>query len=64
MSYFIRDEATLSALIGRVTSDLFKIGVSSIAAVTAGLFAGSAAVIGGVAAAPLIAAIAVGLERV
>ncbi len=59
--YFIRDEATLFELLGRVTSDIIKIGVSSIAAVTTGLFVGSAAVIGGSVAAPLIAAIAVGL---
>lgn len=59
--YFIRDEAMLSELLGMVTSDIFKIGVSSIAAVTAGLFVGSVAIIGGAAAAPLIAAIAVGL---
>ncbi|MEJ2423968.1 MAG: hypothetical protein P8101_05825 [Candidatus Thiodiazotropha sp.] len=59
--YIIRDTATLSELLGTVTSDLIKIGLSSIAGAVAGLTVGSAAVIGSIAAAPLIAAIAVGV---
>jgi len=59
--HFINDATTLSQLLGTVTSDLIKIGLSSIAAVAAGLAVGSAAVVGTVAAAPLIAAIAVGV---
>jgi hypothetical protein len=59
--YIIRDNATLSELLGTVTGDLVKIGLSTIAGAVAGLVVGSAAVIGSVAAAPLIAAIAVGV---
>ena len=59
--HFIRDSSTLYELLGTVTSDLTKIGLSAIAAAVAGLAVGSAAVIGSVAAAPLIAAIAVGV---
>lgn len=59
--YIIRDNAVLSELLGTVTSDLVKIGLSSIAAAAAGLVVGSSVVIGSVAAAPLIAAIAVGV---
>jgi len=59
--YFIRDTATLSHLLGTITSDIVKIGISSIAGAAAGLAVGSAAVVGSIAAAPLIAAIAVGI---
>lgn len=59
--YFIRDTSTLSHLLGEITGDIIKIGVSSIAAVVAGLAVGSMAVIGSVAAVPIIAAIAVGV---
>ena len=59
--FFIRDEATLCELLGTMSSDLIKIGVSSIAAAVAGLAAGSVAVLSGVAAAPLIVAIGVGI---
>ncbi len=59
--HFINDATTLSEFLGTVTSDLVKIGLSSIAAAAAGLAVGSAAVIGSIAAAPLIAAIAVGV---
>ncbi|WP_293268573.1 hypothetical protein [Neptunomonas sp.] len=59
--YVIRDDALLSELLGTITSDLIKIGLSSIAAAVAGLAVGSAAILGSVAAAPLIAAIAVGI---
>ena len=59
--YLIRDTASLSQLLGTVTGDLIKIGISSIAAVVAGLAVGATAIIGTVAAAPIIAAIAVGI---
>jgi hypothetical protein len=59
--YLIRDNATLSELLGTVTGDLVKIGLSAIAGAVAGMVVGSAAVIGTVAAAPLIAAVAVGI---
>lgn len=59
--FFIKDTATLSHLLGTITSDIVKIGVSSIAGAAAGLAVGSAAVLGSVAAAPIIAAIAVGI---
>lgn len=59
--YVIRDTALLSELLGIVTTDLIKIGLSSIAGAAAGLLVGSIATIGTVAAAPFIAAIAVGV---
>lgn len=59
--YFIRDTATLSNLLGTVTGDLMKIGLSTIEAAAAGLAVGASAALGSVAAAPLIAAIAVGI---
>lgn len=59
--YIIRDNAALSELLGTVTGDLIKIGLSAIAGAVGGLVVGSAAVIGSVAAAPLIAAVAVGI---
>lgn len=59
--YLIRDTATLSYLLGTITGDLIKIGLSSIAAAVAGLAVGTSAVIGTVAAAPLILAVAVGV---
>ena len=61
--YIIRDTATLSLLLGTITGDLKKIGVSSIAGAgagaVAGLAVGATAVIGTIAAAPIITAIAV-----
>ncbi len=59
--YIIRDTSTLSQLLGTVTGDLIKIGLSSIAGAVAGLAVGATAIIGTVAAAPIIAAIAVGV---
>lgn len=59
--YIIRDTAALSQLLGTVTGDLIKIGLSSIAGAAAGLAVGATAIVGTVAAAPLIAAIAVGV---
>jgi hypothetical protein len=59
--YFIRDTATLPELLGNVSSDLIKIGVSSLAAAAAGLAVGTATAIGSIAAAPLVVAIGVGV---
>lgn len=59
--YLIRDTATLSDLLGTVTGDLVKLGLSSIAAAVAGCTVGSAAIVGSIAAGPLIAAVAVGI---
>ena len=59
--YFIRDNATLHELLGTITSDIIQIGVSSIAAAVVGLKVGSAMILGSTVAAPLVAAIAVGL---
>lgn len=59
--YVIRDTALLSEMLGVVTTDLVKIGLSSLAGAAAGLAVGSAAVIGSVAAAPFVVAIAVGI---
>ena len=59
--YLIRDTATLSDLLGTVTGDLVKLGISSIAAAVAGCAVGSAAIVGSIAAGPLIAAVAVGI---
>lgn len=59
--YFIRDEATLSHLLGTVTGDLITIGLSAIAGAVAGLLVGGTVLLGSAAAAPLIAAIGIGL---
>lgn len=59
--YLIRDTATLSHLLGTITGDIIKIGVSSIAGAVAGLLVGGSAIVGTIAAAPLIAAIAIGV---
>ena len=59
--YIIRDTATLSHLLGTISGDLVKIGLSAIAGTVAGLAVGAMAIVGTVAAAPLIAAIAVGV---
>ena len=48
-------------MLGVVTTDLIKIGLSSIAGAVAGLLVGSMVTVGTVAAAPFIAAIAVGI---
>lgn len=59
--YLIRDTATLSHLLGTISSDLIKIGISAIVAAVAGLAVGASTIIGTVAAGPLIMAIAVGV---
>ncbi len=59
--YLIQDTYTLSKLLGTLSSDLIKIGLASIAAAAAGLIVGSVAIIGSVATAPLLVAIAIGI---
>lgn len=59
--FIIRDTASLSQLLGTITSDLVKIGLSSIAGAAAGLAIGTTAIVGTAVAAPLIMAIAVGV---
>ncbi|MCP4324393.1 MAG: hypothetical protein GY787_21545 [Alteromonadales bacterium] len=60
-NYFLNDRATLSELLGTISGDLIKLGISSICAVVAGLAIGSVAVIGSIAAVPLLATVAVGI---
>lgn len=59
--YFIRDSSTLSGMLGRISTDVIKIGLSAIAGAVAGMVIGASAILGSVAAAPLIAAIGVGM---
>lgn len=59
--YFIRDSNSLAVLLGTVTADLIKIGLATIAAAVAGMVVGASAILGTVAAAPLIAVVAVGV---
>lgn len=59
--FFIKDSSTLSELLGTVSADLIKIGLSTIAATVAGMLVGASAILGSIAAAPLIAAVAVGV---
>ncbi|GAB1265125.1 hypothetical protein [Aurantivibrio infirmus] len=61
LDYVLKDEASLAELLGNLSADFIKIGLSSVAGLAAGMAVGSAAVLGSVAAAPLIAAIAVGV---
>lgn len=61
LDYVLRDNASLAELLGTVSADFVKIGLSSVAGLVAGMTVGSAAVLGSVAAAPLIAAVAVGV---
>jgi len=57
----LKDESSLAELLGNLSADFVKIGLSSVAGIAAGMAVGGAAVLGSVAAAPLIAAIAVGV---
>lgn len=59
--YFIKDTSTLSNLLGTITGDLIKIGLSAIAGTVAAMIVGGSAILGSIAAAPLIAAIGVGI---
>jgi len=61
MDFLISEEAKLSELVGTLATDIVKIGISSIAALAAGLAVGAATVIGTSAAVPLIVAIGVGI---
>lgn len=61
LDYVLKDESCLAELLGNLSTDFIKVGLSSVAGIAAGMAVGSAAVLGSVAAAPLIAAIAVGV---
>jgi hypothetical protein len=61
MDYIINDKATLSVLLGTLSADFFKIGLSSIAAALAATAAGGVVVFGSAAASPFLIAIAVGV---
>ena len=57
---FTENSQAISTMLGTITADVLKIGLSSIAGWAAGVAAGGVAVIGGVAAGPFLIAIAVG----
>lgn len=59
--HFIRDTSSLHELFGSVSGDLMKIGLASIAAAAGGIVVGSSAVVASIPAAPLIAAISIGI---
>lgn len=58
---FSNDPQAISTLLGTITSDVLKIGLSSIAAWSVAVVAGNVAIIAGMAAGPFIIAIAVGI---
>jgi hypothetical protein len=57
--YVIKDDYTINKLLGTLSSDLIKIGLSAIAGAAAGLAVGASVTLGSVAALPLIAAVGV-----
>ncbi len=59
--YIIRDNSTLHHLLGTITTDLIKIGISAISGAAVGLTVGTAVIVGSIGAAPLIAAIVTGI---
>lgn len=59
--YVLRDTATLAQLLGNVSGQLIKLGISSAAGAVAGLLSGGVTVLGSTAAVPLVIAIAVGV---
>lgn len=61
LEYFLRDSVARHTLLGTLSSDLVKIGISSLCAALAGLAVGSATIVAGVAGAPLVAVIAAGV---
>lgn len=61
LSYLFEDETSIAELLGTVSSDFIKIGLSSAAGVIAGMAAGTSVVLGSAAAAPLLIAVAVGI---
>lgn len=61
IDYILSDKATLSHLLGTLTTDFFKIGISSVAAALAATMAGGAIIFGSTVAAPFIVAIAIGI---
>lgn len=61
VDYFMRDEATLAELVGRLSTDFVKIGVSTLASIGAASLATGALVVGSFALGPIVAALAVGV---
>lgn len=57
---FSEKAQAISTMLGTITADVLKIGLSSIAGWAAGVAAGGVAIIGGTAAGPFLVAIAVG----
>jgi hypothetical protein len=61
LDYFMRDQATISELIGRLSTDFVKIGVSTLASIGAASLAAGTLVVGSFALGPIVAALAVGV---
>lgn len=61
IDYLINDKATMSGLLGTLTADFFKIGISGIAAAITATAIGTTVVFGSIASAPFLVAIAVGV---
>ena len=64
IDYFLRDSMTLNQLIGTLSTDFIKVGISTAAAIGAATLTASAvgvAVLGSFAIGPLVAAIAIGV---
>ncbi len=61
IDYILNDKATMSGLLGTLTTDFFKIGISSVAAALAATLAGTTIVFGSAVAAPFLIAIGTGL---
>ncbi len=61
LEYILRDSMTLYELLGTLSADLLKIGISSICSALAGLAVGTFAIVAGSATAPLFVAIGMGI---
>lgn len=61
LSYFLEDEPGLAELLGTVSSDFIKIGLSAAVGMVAGMAFGSTMLLGSVAAAPLLIAVGFGV---
>jgi hypothetical protein len=61
LNYILNDTSTLAALLGTLTGDLAKVGISSAASVVAGLAVGGSAIVGTTVAMPFLIAVGVGI---
>lgn len=61
LDFFMRDQATIAELVGRLSTDFLKIGVSTLASIGAASFAAGTLVVGSFALGPIVAALAVGV---